>query len=97
LPPIPKKTISPEMTSSEAQGIWYLLLRRCAAVRALLAISLAAFLFVSGAAQTAGDKVSPVDPLPQDSGVPGLKQVLLRLKTTARLLQTTAHPDDLES
>ena len=92
--PIPKKTISPEMTNSEPRGIWYLLLRRCAAVRALLAIVLATLLLVSGTAQTAGDKVSPVDPLPQDSGVPGLKQVLLRLKTTARLLQTTAHPDD---
>lgn len=34
------------------------------------------------------------DSLPQDSGVAGLKQELLRLRTTARLLHTTAHPDD---
>jgi len=37
---------------------------------------------------------SPVEPLPQDTGAAGLKQMLLRLHTTARLLQTTAHPDD---
>jgi LmbE family N-acetylglucosaminyl deacetylase len=33
-------------------------------------------------------------PLPQDAGVSGLKQMLVRLNTTARLMQTTAHPDD---
>lgn len=38
--------------------------------------------------------VSPVEPLPQDSGVAGLKEMLLRLHTTARLMQTVAHPDD---
>ena len=38
--------------------------------------------------------VRPTDPLPQDSGVLGLKEMLLRLHTTARLMQTTAHPDD---
>ena len=37
---------------------------------------------------------SPVDPLPPDTGPAGLKQMLLRLQTTARLMQTTAHPDD---
>jgi len=36
----------------------------------------------------------PYAPLPQDTGSAGLKQVLLRLQTTARLMQTTAHPDD---
>ncbi len=36
----------------------------------------------------------PVDPLPVDTGVDGLKQMLIRLQTTARLMQTTAHPDD---
>lgn len=36
----------------------------------------------------------PSKPLPQDSGVAGLKETLLRLHTTARLLHTTAHPDD---
>jgi LmbE family N-acetylglucosaminyl deacetylase len=37
---------------------------------------------------------SAVDPLPPDTGVTGLKQMLVRLQTTARLMQTTAHPDD---
>ena len=37
---------------------------------------------------------SPVDPLPPDTGTAGLKQMLLRLRTTARLMQVTAHPDD---
>lgn len=45
-------------------------------------------------AQTTVDKASPTEPLPQDSGRAGLKDMLQRLHTTARLLQTTAHPDD---
>jgi LmbE family N-acetylglucosaminyl deacetylase len=36
----------------------------------------------------------PVQPLPQDSGAAGLKEMLLRLGTTARLMQVVAHPDD---
>lgn len=32
--------------------------------------------------------------LPQDQGVAGLRLALLRLGTTARLMQTVAHPDD---
>jgi len=45
-------------------------------------------------AQTPMAQPSPVDPLPPDTGAAGLKQMLLRLSTTARLMQTTAHPDD---
>jgi LmbE family N-acetylglucosaminyl deacetylase len=37
---------------------------------------------------------NPDDPLPEDKGPAGLKQLLTRLQTTARLLQTVAHPDD---
>ncbi|HEY4960871.1 MAG TPA: hypothetical protein VII29_08445, partial [Terriglobales bacterium] len=33
-------------------------------------------------------------PLSVDSGVTGLKLTLCRLHTTARLMHTTAHPDD---
>ena len=44
--------------------------------------------------QTTADTRSPIDPLPQDSGAAGLRQMLLRLNTTARLMHTTAHPDD---
>ena len=44
--------------------------------------------------QRTGNPSSPLDPLPQDSGVAGLRLMLLRLNTTARLMHTTAHPDD---
>lgn len=37
---------------------------------------------------------NPDHPLPQDTGTAGLREMLLRLHTTARLLQTVAHPDD---
>jgi len=53
-----------------------------------------AMLFSAARAQAPAAPVSPVDPLPQDTGTAGLKQMLVRLKTTARLMQTTAHPDD---
>jgi LmbE family N-acetylglucosaminyl deacetylase len=36
---------------------------------------------------------SPAE-LPQDQGIPGLRQMLRRLGTTGRLMQTVAHPDD---
>src|SRR2546430_5164899 len=45
-------------------------------------------------AQAPARPFRPVDPLLQDTGAAGLKQMLLRLQTTARLMQTTAHPDD---
>ena len=32
--------------------------------------------------------------LPQDTGTAGLKQMLVRLRTTARMMHTIAHPDD---
>ena len=45
-------------------------------------------------AQAPAAQPSPIDPLPPDTGASGLKQMLVRLQTTARLMQTTAHPDD---
>ncbi len=45
-------------------------------------------------AQAPVNQPSPVDPLPPDTGAAGLKEMLLRLQTTARLMQTVAHPDD---
>ena len=45
------------------------------------------------AQQPASNAVRP-ERLPQDTGPAGLNQALRKLKTTARLLQTTAHPDD---
>src|SRR5437660_8907293 len=50
-------------------------------------------LSLPGLSQTPASQ-NPYQPLPQDTGVLGLKQELLRLQTTARLMQTTAHPDD---
>ncbi len=41
-----------------------------------------------------GSAESPDEPLSQDLGEAGLKLRLRRLQTTARLLQTVAHPDD---
>jgi LmbE family N-acetylglucosaminyl deacetylase len=55
---------------------------------------LAALVASAAPPETSGDTADPVKPLPQDSGVTGLKQMLRRLNTTARLMQTTAHPDD---
>jgi LmbE family N-acetylglucosaminyl deacetylase len=43
---------------------------------------------------SAVSQLPPAGPLPQDKGAAGLKEMLLRLKTTARLMHTTAHPDD---
>src|SRR5438128_8088806 len=81
------------MKDSQPRGILQRGLRLCVS-RALAAVFLVGFLLVTGTAHTAGDKVSPVDSLPQDSGLAGLKQMLLCRSTHARLLQTTAHPDD---
>jgi LmbE family N-acetylglucosaminyl deacetylase len=51
-------------------------------------------LWLPALSQSARGVSSPADPLPQDTGAAGLKQMLLRLHTTARLMHTTAHPDD---
>jgi LmbE family N-acetylglucosaminyl deacetylase len=66
---------------------------------AILALS-AACTAIPAAAQPgkAGPDNQKVDhyyePLPQETGAPGLKLVLRRLQTTGRLMQVTAHPDD---
>ncbi|HKD01307.1 MAG TPA: PIG-L family deacetylase [Terriglobales bacterium] len=55
------------------------------------------FSFLLAVAQPAQGPVAPasaVQPLPQDTGITGLKLMLRRLGTTARLMQTVAHPDD---
>ena len=84
--PISMKTSGP--------GIW-----RNLALRQFLrgfanTVVFALLLPLSAIAQSTAAPVGPVDPLPQDTGSAGLKQMLLRLHTTARLMQTTAHPDD---
>jgi LmbE family N-acetylglucosaminyl deacetylase len=64
--------------------------------RAAPALLLAVFLLPLRAQQASpsASQLPPPGPLPQDRGAAGLKQMLLRLKTTARMMHTTAHPDD---
>ena len=62
-------------------------------VRCLFA-AIFTFAAVAALCQTTAETWSPIDPLPQDSGAAGLRQMLRRLNTTARLMHTTAHPDD---
>ncbi len=56
------------------------------------------FLFLLLTCVAFSQQLAPVEVrlerLPQDTGARGLDQTLRKLKTTARLLQTTAHPDD---
>ena len=71
---------------------------------AMLPVLLAASTAIPAAAQTAEKAAvehhvdNHVDhyyePLPQETGAAGLKLMLRRLQTTARLMQVTAHPDD---
>ena len=63
-------------------------------VRFALTLALVILLCGASAAPEAARVDDPVQPLPQDSGTAGLQQMLLRLGTTARLMQTVAHPDD---
>ena len=56
-------------------------------------------LFLVGLAWSRSDRVADaapaaIAPLPADRGVAGLKELLLRLHTTARLMEIVAHPDD---
>src|SRR5438270_4203324 len=60
---------------------------------ASLAFCFAMSLSLPGLSQTPASQ-NPYQPLPQDTGVLGLKQELLRLQTTARLMQVVAHLDD---
>jgi hypothetical protein len=59
---------------------------------ALTFVSLFLALATSGQKTAESGRLS--DPLPQDTGPAGLRLMLKRLSTTARLLHTTAHPDD---
>src|SRR5271166_4102373 len=62
------------------------------AIRFLPILSLVFLL--CGATAEVPEKDNPVEPLAADTGKAGLEQMLLRLRTTARLMQTVAHPDD---
>ena len=62
--------------------------------RGLACATAIALLCIAAPSQAPVKPTDPTAPLPQDSGAAGLKQELLRLLTTARLMQVTAHPDD---
>ncbi len=66
----------------------------CLRTLTLLAI-MGCFLLLATAQSTAPSTArSPFEPLPQDTDTTGLRQMLVRLHTTARMLHTVAHPDD---
>jgi LmbE family N-acetylglucosaminyl deacetylase len=57
-------------------------------------VTLCALLLVGPISLRAQTRDNPDKPLAEDVGAPGLKEQLRKLSTTARLLHTTAHPDD---
>jgi len=71
-----------------------------AAILLVLAASIAAFAAAQTAEKNAADHQVDqktdhyYEPLPQETGAAGLKLMLRRLQTTARLMQVDAHPDD---
>lgn len=60
----------------------------------ILAASLLCLSMAAASPAATPDKASPDQPLPQDTGAAGLRLTLKRLSTTARLMHSTAHPDD---
>ncbi|MGA8493395.1 MAG: PIG-L family deacetylase [Terriglobales bacterium] len=96
LVPVREKN-NPLTMSDDDRGVWQRVRPRPMA----FFLALFSILLVTVAAlwQTTPKPESPappryVDPLPQDTGAAGLQEMLLRLQTTARLMQTVAHPDD---
>jgi LmbE family N-acetylglucosaminyl deacetylase len=63
-------------------------------MRFVVTLSLVLLLCGASGAPDPAKADDPVQPLPQDSGTAGLQEMLLRLGTTARLMQVVAHPDD---
>jgi LmbE family N-acetylglucosaminyl deacetylase len=60
-------------------------------------VSVLSFAIAQTSEKTAADHRATdhyFEPLPQDTGANGLKLMLRRLQTTARLMQVDAHPDD---
>jgi LmbE family N-acetylglucosaminyl deacetylase len=89
---------NPLPMTDDQRGVWR---QRIRPGSLQLSVALVLILLVTVAAlwQTTPTPASPdaprhIDPLPQDTGTAGLQEVLLRLRTTARLMQTVAHPDD---
>jgi len=84
--------------TDDDRGVWHQHIRP-GSLQLLLALLPILLVTVAAVWQTAAKPASPKDPqfvnlLAQDTGVAGLQEMLLRLRTTARLMQTVAHPDD---
>src|SRR5579863_6885315 len=97
LVPVRKKNNPLPMTDDD-RGVWHRRVRP-RSIQFLFALFLILLGTVAALWQTTPSPAAPtaprfVDPLPQDTGAAGLQETLLRLRTTARLMQTVAHPDD---
>jgi LmbE family N-acetylglucosaminyl deacetylase len=97
LVPVRKKNNPLNMTDDDL-GVWHRRVRP-RPIQFLLALFLILLGTVAALWQTTQNPADPtaprfVDPLPHDTGAAGLQETLLRLRTTARLMQTVAHPDD---
>jgi len=84
--------------TDDDRGVWHQRIRP-GSPQVLLALLPILLVTVAAVWQTAAKPASPkdpqfVNPLPQDTGASGLQEMLLRLRTTAHLMQTVAHPDD---
>jgi LmbE family N-acetylglucosaminyl deacetylase len=92
LAPVREKNNPLSMTDDDL-GIWHKRVR-LASKQFFVVLFLLLVLSVASTAQITPKPANPTDPLPQDTGAAGLQEMLLRLRTTARLMQTVAHPDD---
>jgi LmbE family N-acetylglucosaminyl deacetylase len=93
-----RKNNNPLFMTDDDRGVWHQRIRP-GSLQLLLALLPILLVTVAAVWQTASKPASPkdpqfVNPLPQDTGAAGLQEMLLRLRTTARLMQTVAHPDD---
>ncbi len=93
-----RKNNNPLFMTDDDRGGWHHRIRP-GSLQLLLALLPILLVTVAAVWQTAARPASPKDPqsvspLPQDTGAAGLQEMLLRLRTTARLMQTVAHPDD---
>jgi LmbE family N-acetylglucosaminyl deacetylase len=84
--------------TDDDRGVWHQHIRP-GSLQLLLALLPILLVTVAAVWQTTAKPANPkdpqfVNPLPQDIGAAGLQEMLLRLRTTARLMQTVAHPDD---
>jgi LmbE family N-acetylglucosaminyl deacetylase len=93
-----RKNNNPLFMTDDDRGVWRQRIRP-GSLQLLLALLPILLVTVAAVWQTAAKPASPkdpefVNPLPQDTGAAALQEMLLRLRTTARLMQTVAHPDD---